>query len=388
MKGESRPSFIPSLISAAVLLSLAWTTAPHLLHLAQEATTLAPRSRSERRARVNGAIVEDVRRIKRVLRPAEPLALIGSVDDTVLANYYGYPWHSRDFLTSDLYRAMAGQPWRPNTIVNVSNGSAQLVTYAELRDAHLRGRRLVQRASLKPAPRRFVIPLAGSVDGLPPDTYVTEAEFANDGAQPVHVRVTLLPEQKTQTVTVPPHASLVFYDLVYQLFHEMEVRWATVESDVPAHFTLSEGGGQAGAKGLAATALHRPLQSAQRVTAIAARPFVPARPSTQGKAGPLRVGVWFVNRGRGEIKPLPLVETWLAGALTCPAAECKVWVLNRLDRGIEVSIDGHAVALAAHGMTSQPFRGTAHVASHDDAFAFATTKGPPTHFVWPEGVHP
>jgi hypothetical protein len=86
--------------------------------------------------------------------------------------------------------------------------------------------------------------------------------------------------------------------------------------------------------------------------------------------------------------PLPLVETWSAGALTCPAAECKVWLLNRLDHGIDVSVDGRAVALAAHGMTSLPFQGTAHVAAHGDAFAFATTKGPPTLFVWPEGVHP
>lgn len=332
---ESRRPFIALLPSLIVLLSLAWTTAPQLLHLAREATALAPLSRAERRARVNGAIVESVRRIKRVQPPAEPVALIGSVDDTVLANYYGYPWLSRDFLTSDLYRAMAGQPRRPNTIVSVSSGLARLVTYAELRDARLRGQRLVRGASLKPAPRTFVVPLAGSVDGLPPDTYVTEAEFANDAAEPARVRVTLLPEQKVQTLTIPPHGSVAFYDLVYQLFREMEVRWVTVESDQP-----------------------------------------------------LRAGVWFVNRGRNEIVPLPLAERWSTGTLTCPAAECKVWLLNRLDRGNDVSVDGHAVALTARGMTSLPFQGTAHVVSHDDAFAFATTKGPPTLFIWPEGVHP
>jgi hypothetical protein len=390
MKGEPRPSFIPSLVSAAVLLSLAWTTAPQLLHLAREATTLAPLSRRERCARVNGAIVEGVRRIKRVQPPDKPVALLGPSGFIIFANYYGYPWLSRDYGTLEGYRGAANQPRRPGTIVVVDDRGARYATYAGLRDEHLRASRAVHEAALKSAPRSFVIPLAGSVDGFPPDTFVTEAEFANDSGAPLHVRVTLLPEQKIRMLTIPPHGSLAFYDLVYQLFHEMEVRWATVESDVPAHFTLSEGGGRAGAKGLAATALHRPLHSARRVTAIAARPFAPASPSTpaQGKAGPLRAGVWFVNRGRNEVVPLPLVETWSTGALTCPAAECKVWVLNRVDRGIKVRVDGQPVALTARGMTSQPFRGTVHVASHGDAFAFATTKGPPTRFVWPAGVHP
>ncbi len=332
---ESRRPFIALIPSLIVLLSLAWTTVPQMLHLVREATALAPLSRSERRARVNGAIVEGVRRIKRVQPPHAPVALLGPSGYIIFANYYGYPWLSRDLGTLDTYRAAAGQPRRPDTIVVVDDRGARFATYAELRDERLRTARAVHGAPLKAAPRTFVIPLAGSVDGLPPDTYVTEAEFANDTGQPVHLRITLLPEQKTQAVTIPPHGSFAFYDLIYQLFREMEVRWATVESD-----------------------------------------------------GPLRAGVWFVNRGRSEIVPLPLVVKSTTGALICPAAECKLWVLNRLDRGIDVSVDGRAVALTARGMTSLPFRGTAHVASHDDAFAFATTKGPPTRFVWPEGVHP
>jgi len=193
---EPRRPFITLLPPLIVLLSLAWTTVPQLLHLAREATTLAPLSRTERRARVNGAIVEGVRRIKRAQPPNRPVALLGPSGFIIFANYYGYPWLSRDLGTLDTYRAAAGQPRRPDTIVVVDESGARFATYAELRDERLRAGRTVHGAALKAAPRTFVIPLAGSVDGLPPDTYVTEAEFANDAAQPVNVRVTLLPASR------------------------------------------------------------------------------------------------------------------------------------------------------------------------------------------------
>src|SRR5216117_1180566 len=91
-----RSSFIVHLSSFLLLLSLAWTTAPQLLQLAREATSLAPLSRSQRRARVNGSLVEGVRRVKRSLPPNEPVALIGPPGFIIFANYYGYPWLTRD----------------------------------------------------------------------------------------------------------------------------------------------------------------------------------------------------------------------------------------------------------------------------------------------------
>src|SRR5258708_37505660 len=108
-----------------VFASLAWTTVPRLWQLAREASSLAPLGRAARRARVNGPVVEDVKRIKRALPPNEPVALIGRIDDAILANYYGYPWRSRDYRTLDDYRAMAGQPRRPNKIVAVGNSGAR-----------------------------------------------------------------------------------------------------------------------------------------------------------------------------------------------------------------------------------------------------------------------
>jgi hypothetical protein len=320
-----------------VFLSLAWTTAPQLWRLARQATSLAPHSRAERRARVNGKLVAGVERVKRELPPNEPVALLGDPGFIIFANYYGYPWLSRDVVTLDNYRAAAGQPRRPNTIVVVGDDGARIVTYGALRDERLRRGRVMHEAKLQPAPRSFFLPLVSSVDGLAPDTYVTETAFANDGASPARVTVTLHPDEKVHTLTVPPRGGVQFHDLLYQLFGINEVRWASIGSDQP-----------------------------------------------------LRAGAWFVNRGRNEASALPLQTLWRTDNPVCPtpATDCKLWIVNRYDHGIGLTVDGRVVALPPHGMTSLPFRGTAHVVSHDDSFAFATTKGPPTQFIWPEGAQP
>src|SRR5258708_15805008 len=129
-----------------LLLSLGWTTASQLLRLALEAHELQPLSRAARRARVNGPIVAGIEQVKRALRPGEPVALIGPLRNyspLIFANYYGYPWVSRDYTGLDHYRASAGDPGRPRTIVAVSDAGAHLATYPDLRDERLRHRRLL-----------------------------------------------------------------------------------------------------------------------------------------------------------------------------------------------------------------------------------------------------
>lgn len=343
MTGDEQPrSRLGFILHVSLLLlllfSLAWTTAPQLLRLALEAHELQPLSLAARRARVNGPIVAGVRQVKRALPPGEPVALIGPLHNyspLIFANYYGYPWVSRDYAGLDHYRASAGDPARPRTIVAVSDAGAHLATYAELRDERLRQRRIVQGAPLRSVPPQFAIPLVGSVDGLPPDTYVTEAELANDSGRPAHLRLTMMPEQRVRTLTVPAHGSVAFYDLLYQLFGVMEVRWVAVESDQP-----------------------------------------------------LRGGAWFVNRGRSETAPLPFVTNGAAGPLVCPADECKVWLVNLRNEDITALVGGVPVPVPPRSIVSRPFRGTVDVQAASDAFAFASTREPPTRFVWPKGVQP
>jgi hypothetical protein len=343
MTGEQEPRsrtgvILHSLVLAILLVSLGWTTAPQLLRLVVEAHELQPLSRAARRARVNGPVVASVGQVKRTLSPGEPVALIGPVGNyapVIFANYYGYPWASRDYAGLDHYRAMAGDPLRPKTIVAVSDAGARLATYAGLRDERLRRHRVVHEEQPRPMPLRFAIPLVGSVDGLPPDTYVTEAELVNDNARPAQVRLTMMPEQRVVTLTVVPHGSIAFYDLLYQLFGVMEVRWVAVESDQP-----------------------------------------------------LRGGAWFVNRGRNQTAPLPFVTAGAGGPLICPADECKLWVLNLNDEDTTVVASGAPLPLPAHSLLSRPFRGGVLLLDAPGVFAFASTKAAPTRFVWPRGVRP
>jgi hypothetical protein len=343
MSGDEQPRSRPGLVLRFVvllilLLSLARTTAPQLLQLVVDAHDLQPLTQAARRARVNGPIVADVARVKGALRPGERVALIGPVGNyapVIFANYYGYPWISRDYAGLDHYRALAGDPLRPATIVAVSDAGARLTTYAELRDARLRGHQTVHEDQLRPMPLRFAIPLAGSVDGLPPDTYVTEAKLANDTGSPAQVRMTMMPEQTARTLTIPPHGSVSFYDLLYQLFGVMEVRWVAVESDQP-----------------------------------------------------LRGGIWFVNRGRNQSAPLPFVTGGATGPLVCPEGECKLWLLNLEGEDRTVIASDAPVTLPARSLLSRPFRGGVMLSDGQGIFAFASTKDAPTRFVWPSGVQP
>src|SRR5258708_35091285 len=168
---EQPPSRLGFILRVSVLplllLSLGWTTAPQLLRLALEAHELQPLSLAARRTRVDGPIVSGVLQVKRALRPGEPGALIGPLHNyspLIFANYYGYPWVSRDYAGLDHYRASAGDPARPRTIFAVSDAGAHLATYAELRDERLRQRRIVHGGPLRAIPPRVAIPLGGSVD--------------------------------------------------------------------------------------------------------------------------------------------------------------------------------------------------------------------------------
>src|ERR1700686_3279966 len=88
------------LLLLILFLSLGWKTAPKLLRLVREAHALQSLSRAARRARVDGPIVASIEGVKRALPPGEPVALIGPLHNyshVVFANYYGYPWTSRNY---------------------------------------------------------------------------------------------------------------------------------------------------------------------------------------------------------------------------------------------------------------------------------------------------
>lgn len=317
---------------ALLFASLAWSTAPQLFSLARRALSLRPKPYGARRAEVNGELYSSAEAINRLLPRSEPLALVSAGNDSyaIFASYYLYPRRTRIYGNFDIYRIDAVNPKRPKTIV-LADEKLTIVTYEEVRDAKLRHARVVHAPPRAPARARFNIPLAASVDGVPPDSWVTEADFANDTNERAMVKMTLHPFERIKTISIPPRGTASFYDLVYQMFRHMDTGWIEVES-------------------------------------------------TQ----PLRTSIWFVNRGREQFAPIPLIDaTPRAGSFACPIPDCKIWFLNLGRSETVAKWSGGDVTLKPNDLKWLPFNGTATV-DGANVFAFATTKD--ARFLWPEGV--
>lgn len=305
-------------------------TAPRLVQLAHRAWELAPLDPRVRHERVNGTPYMAKELVDRALPPSEPVAFIIDDDATpaLFASYYCYPRPSRTYFGLVGYRN-AEVRTRPRTMIAISNDSARIVTYAELRDQTYRGSR-VMHGPLADAPAHtFALPLVGSIDGPVIDSYVTEADFENAGGVAATVRLTLMPQQIERTITIAPRATTSFYDLVYQNFARTDLGWLRVETDQP-----------------------------------------------------IRAAAWLVNRGRNEGVAIPLVTSPRSGTIPCPGNDCVLRLVNLSDEPDTAIVDGAAVPLAARGFVSMPVRRAAHV-SGAHVFAFAGTRGGKTEIAWP-----
>jgi hypothetical protein len=325
------------IVVALVLASLIFKSAPPLLDLARRSLALRRLSYKARREQVNGPLYTSAMLVQSLLPKGEPVALVSAGDNdsyAIFGTYYLYPRPSRQYREFDIYRLAAADPRRPKTIVLAAD-KLTIVTYEEVRDARLRRNRVVH-AAPSGAPRSdFIIPLAASGDGVPPNTWVNEADFANDTSARATVTMWLYPQMRRKTISIAPHETASYYDFVYQTYRHMDTGWVHISS-------------------------------------------------TQ----PLRSSVWYVDRGRETVSPIPLIDvTPRAGTLRCPASECKAWVFNLDDRDEQPRINGEAVPLKPRDMTWRAFSGEA-IVEGANVFAFATTKQPPTRFVWPEGVKP
>jgi hypothetical protein len=258
----------------ALFASVAAASLPGLGEHLRETWSLRRLPYEARRERVLGPFYASVKALR---GGKKPLALIvadpSNSDAPIFANYYLYPRRTVVFHDLDEYRAAANEPHRPKEIARAGN-TVELTTYAAMRDQRLRASHLVNGWTLSPPMRSFAVPLAASVDGFPPDRYVVEALLAN-GAAPAEVLLTFEPRGTAKSIALAPNEQRAFYDVVYQSFGIMEQGWLRVESSQP-----------------------------------------------------LRAGFAFVNRGRREIEPLPLVT---APAQVPPgnvAGDAKLWTIN------------------------------------------------------------
>jgi hypothetical protein len=341
-------SLIPGVVCALLLLSLAATTLPRLVARAREALTLLPLPYESRRERQMGAWYASIESLRRVLPKKEPVALVIGIHDTeaaTFANYYLYPIRTRLFAGRNDYRNAAPDPTRPKTIIAVTSEKAELTSYEILRDRELRaGRRVVTAPQLSEPATSFVLPIAASIDGASPETFVIEATLVDQNGPAPHsplmerlprtndVRITFWPKGESRTLRMEAGETLAYYDLVYQLFGVTESGWMQIESRLP-----------------------------------------------------LRTAFYFVNRGHGDATRLPNVQRFATHIPPAPLhRDAKLFLLNFSDSIAVTTVGAETIPIMPHAIVTKPISEIPAVSGN--VYAFVTTRelNAKTDFYWPE----
>lgn len=342
-------SLIPRIVCALLFLSLAATTLPKLVARTREALTLLPLSYESRRERQMGAWYTSVQSLRRTLPKKEPVALVLGIRDTeaaIFANYYLFPIRTRLFAGRNDYRNAAPDPTRPKTIVAVTAEKVERTSYEVLRDRDLRaGHRVVTEPQLSEPATSFVLPIAASLDGAAPETFVIEATLTDpngsrprsalaDGIGPFsnEVRITFWPKGVSRTLRIPPGETVSYYDLVYQLFGVMDRGWIHIESSQP-----------------------------------------------------LRAAFYFVNRGHGDATRLPNVQRFATRISAMPLhRDAKLFLLNFGDSIAVTTAGAETIPLMPHAIVTKPISTIPTV--NGNVYSFVTTRelNGKTDFYWPE----
>jgi len=324
-------------IAAALLfVSLAVSTLPRLVAIVNNARTLLPLPYEARRERQMGPWYTSIEKLRRELPRKEQIALIApprDLDSAVFASYYLYPIRTRIFAGRNAYRNAAPDRTRPAIVVAVNGARAERTEYDILRDRDLgAGRRIVTAPEFSAPTTSFVLPLAASLDGPSPDTFLIEATLVNPNAVQGEVRATFWPKGLVRTFTIPAHGTAAYYDFVYQLFGIMNSGWMRVESSQP-----------------------------------------------------LRAAFYFANRGRGGATLLP--NAIRAATAIAPAPlhrDAKLFVINPKDTRAIVILNGESIPLDPHAFISRPIASVPVVSG--DVYAFVTSRelNGRTDFLWPQ----
>jgi hypothetical protein len=328
-------SLIPRVAGVVLFLSLVVTTLPRLVALVENARTLLPLSYEGRRERQMGPWYESIETLRRELPSNEPIALITTqrdIDAAVFANYYLFPIHTKLFVGRDNYRNAANDPALPKTIVFVTASHVERTTYDVLRDRDLRaGKRVVSTPELSEPATTFTLPIAASLDGPAPETFVIEATILNPNPAPAEVRATFWPKGMVRTITIAPGTTTSYYDLVYQLFGVLDRGWMRIDSSQP-----------------------------------------------------LRAAFYFANRGRGDATLLPNAKEAASRLFPFPLyRDSKLFLLNAREVPIVATVDGESMRLMPHAFVVRPISSMPAISG--DVYAYVTTRelNGRTDFLWP-----
>jgi hypothetical protein len=323
-------------VAALLFVSLAASTLPRLVAIVNNARMLLPLPYEARRERQMGPWYASIEKLRRELPKNEQAALIApprDLDAAVFANYYLYPIRTRLFAGRNAYRNAAPDRTRPAIVVAVNAAHAERTEYDILRARDLRaGQRIVAVPELGARAMTFILPLAASLDGPAPDTFLIEATLVNQTSALAEVRVTFWPKGLMRTIVVPPRSTKTYYDFVYQLFGIMNSGWMRVDSSQP-----------------------------------------------------LRAAFYFANRGRGDATLLPNATTLATRIAPGPLhRDAKLIVINPNETRATAVLNGESIPLDPHAFISWPIASLPVISG--DVYAFITTRelNGRTDFLWPQ----
>lgn len=332
---------IAPLAYAVLLVSFAVTTLPQLVRLSMEAARLRGLPYEERRLRVGEqGFYSAVMQVRSTLAGDEPLALILNPDRrniglATFADYYLYPRRVQLYFSRAAYYADM-RSGRPQAIAYMQYGHDPVLrraSYEQIRAEEI-GHTFVARP-LTPSQdgTSFIVPVVASGDGPAPDVYTSEAVITNPNAIEARVTFEMLPSRVRADVRLRPGETREWNDLVYQLFATMSVGWMRIHADAP-----------------------------------------------------IRIGVWFVNRGIRSATPLPAVDRaeTRSASFDVPRGG-NLWVVNPADSAVTITINGRTHRVDGLAYSRLDVSGTLRVESADPVFAFASWRDAAgrTLFAWP-----
>ena len=334
--GSDRGRLLVSIVAIATFLSLIWAASNPIIDSIRNTIRLQPLGYHQRRVRQLGPFYSSLTQLRTQVPPDQPMALItagANIDAALFANYYLYPQPLRIYPGRAAYRNSAGDPSRPRTVVEAGD-VMERTTYAAMRNQDLRSQpRLSTGLPLSEPRAHFLIPLAASIDGPEPDTYVLEGTLQNPGVSPAVVDMTFFPSGRSVHVTLPPRSSRVWYDLIFQQFGAMEIGWLEVQSSAPVAGAFS-----------------------------------------------------FVNRGLSDVVPLPVeVHPGSPSGVVPAGRDTKLWLLNLRDQPTAVAIGPEVISLKAHDLVVRSQQGPLPIVTGDGICAFVSTRDAAgrTRFLWP-----
>jgi hypothetical protein len=322
------------LVFAVLVLVSSIYTLPNLLRMAREAWTLKGFSYTARRM-ITQPTYAFARGLRATVGPDQILAIVAKsdadVDVAVFLNYDVYPLPTR------LYRDLGGYRLDPAVervsllIDGTRSPVPRLLTYEQMRAEEIGPERLSRDDASRTTSTHFLVPLAASVDGPPPDMYTTEAVVENPRSAEVEISFELLPGRRASSIRLAAHERRQWSDLVYQVFGVMDQGWMRI------------------------TASHD-------VTA----------------------GFWLANRGRRHVSILRDLPPAPSARLDLPH-DARVWIINPLETSSVITVNDEVVVLEPLGRWSSAISGTVTCASSRPFVAFGTWRDEhgTAHFTWP-----